>query len=175
MTPFSEMVTIGRAIKPQGRRGEIVVEPLSDRPDRFTHLTHVFVPGEGGAARKVAVSSTWPHKGRVVVKLEGVDSIDAAEGYRGLELRISEADLAALPAGSYYHHELRGLDVVDEKGRAVGRVEDLLETGAATVLVIRAEGRETLVPLAEGFVLSVDVPARRAVVHLPELAREDEQ
>ncbi len=169
MTLFSDMVTIGRAIKPQGRRGEIVVEPLSDRPDRFTTLKHVFVPTPDGGAREVAVRSIWPHKGRFVLKLEGVDTIDAAETYRGVDLRIPEAELESLPPGSYYHHELRGLEVFDEKGHALGRVADLLETGSAMVLVIRGQGEEMLVPLAEGFVLSVDVRSHRAVVRVPEL------
>jgi len=77
------------------------------------------------------------HKGRFVLKLEGVDSIDDAERYRGLELRIAEEDLAPLPEGSYYHHELRDLRVEDPQGVALGTVADLLETGAGTILVVR--------------------------------------
>jgi 16S rRNA processing protein RimM len=162
------MVSIGRAVKPQGRRGEIVIKPLSDRPDRFSTLTRVFVPGPDGGTREMAVTSCWPHKGRYVVKLDGVDSIDAAETFRDLELRIPEDELAPLPPGSYYHHQLKGVAVEDESGKRVGDVHDLLETGAAMVLVIRDGERETLLPLAEAFVLSVDVAARRAVVRLPE-------
>jgi 16S rRNA processing protein RimM len=165
---FDQLVTIGRAVKPQGRHGEIVVEVLTDFPERFDALQRVFVPGTAGGAREVEVETAWPHKGRMVVKLRGVDSIEAAETYRGMDLRIFEGDLATLPAGSYYHYQLKGLEVVETGGRVVGRVEDLLETGAAMVLVIRGEAGETLLPLADEFVKSVDLPARRMVVSVPE-------
>ena len=93
---FADMVTIGRIVRPQGRKGEVVVEPLSDRPDRFPSLRQAFVAGDSGAARPVQVRDAWPHKGRFVLKLEGVDSIDEAERYRGLDLRIPEEDLGRI-------------------------------------------------------------------------------
>jgi 16S rRNA processing protein RimM len=166
---WDDLITIGRAVKPQGRKGEIAVEPMTDRLDRFAAERRVFVPGPQGVPREAEIESSWPHKGRFVVKLRGVDSIDEAEAYRGLELRIAEDELPALPPGSYYHYQLKGLEVVDEAGRAVGRVADLLETGAAIVLVIRDGERETLIPLADEFVRSVDVAAGRAVVRVPEM------
>ena len=168
MVPFSELVTIGRAIKPQGRHGEIAVEVISDRPDRFESLTRVFVPGPQGAAREVAVERVWPHKGRMIVKLAGVDSIDVAESYRGMDLRIAEDELEALPPGSYYHHQLKGLAVVAEDGSGIGTIEDLLETGAAMVLVVRGPNGETLIPLADEYVRNVDLAAHKMLVHLPE-------
>ena len=167
---FADMVTIGRIVRPQGRKGEVVVEPLSDRPDRFPNLRQAFVAGEAGSARAVQVRDAWPHKGRFVLKLDGVDSIDEAERYRGLDLRIPEEDLSALPPGSYYHHQLRGLRVEDAEGREVGRVEEVMETGGeAAVLVVRGPGGETLIPLADAFVRAVDLPGGRVVVRLPEL------
>jgi 16S rRNA processing protein RimM len=115
------------------------------------------------------VTSCWPHKGRFVLKLAGVDSIDAAEAYRGAELRIGEDELAALPEGSYYHHQLRGLQVEDGQGRGLGTVEDLLRTGAgADVLVVRGAAGETLIPLATDFVQRVDLEQGRVIVRPPE-------
>jgi len=166
---FAELVAIGRVVKPQGRKGEVLVEPLSDRPDRFPALRAAYVPAPGGGSRQVAVESCWPHKGRFVLKLEGVDSIDEAEGYRGLELRIGEEELAALPPGSYYHHQLKGLRVEDPEGRSLGVAAELMETGASPVLVVRGPGRELLIPLAEPFVRRVDLEGGRMVVALPEM------
>ena len=169
--PFAELVAIGRVVKPQGRKGEVVVEPFSDRPDRFPSLRSVHVAAEGGAARRIDVDSIWPHKGRFVLKLRGIDSIDLAETLRGLEVRIGEEELAALPAGSYYHHQLKGLAVVDEGGEALGTVQDILETGGeAPVLSVRKQGAETLIPLAEAFVRRVDLAGGRIVVVKPEYA-----
>src|SRR5262245_21614452 len=163
------MITIGRVVKPQGRRGEVLTEPLTDRPDRFPSLRRAYVQGAPGEAREVRVASCWPHKGRFVLKLEGVDSIEAAEALRGLELRIAPEELAVLPEGSYYHHELVGLQAEDESGRRLGRVESVWETGAgAPVLVVRSEAGEQLVPLAADFVKRVDSARGRIVVAIPE-------
>jgi 16S rRNA processing protein RimM len=168
--PFAELVSIGRLVRPQGRKGELLAEPHSDRPDRFPTLRRAFVPGASGSAREVEVTSCWPHKGRFVLKLEGVDSIDQAEGYRGLELGIGEEELEALPAGSYYHHQLLGLAVQDESGEMLGTVQGVLETGAeARVLEVRGPRGELLVPMAETFIRTVDLANRRVTVTLREL------
>jgi 16S rRNA processing protein RimM len=162
---FDDLVAIGRIVRPQGRKGEIIADVLSDRPDRFPRLRRAFVGTPGGDGREVTVASTWPHKGRFVLKLEGVDSIEAAERFRGLELRIPEEELEPLPAGSFYHHQLVGLDVAVVGGRALGAVESILETGAeAKVLVVRGPEGESLIPFAEGFVSRVDLAARRIEV-----------
>jgi 16S rRNA processing protein RimM len=167
--PFRDLVVIGRVVKPQGRKGEVLAETFTDRPDRFPSLRRVFVPGPGDEAREVRVTSCWPHKGRFVLKIEGVDSIDDAERYRGLELRIAEEELAALPEGSYYHHQLRGLRVDDPSGTSLGVVMDLMETGGgATILVVRGPEGELLIPLADAFVKKVDVAGGRLVAERPQ-------
>ena len=163
---FSDLVLVGRVVKPQGRRGEVAVEVFSDRPERFPTLRRAYVPGPGGEPREVRVEGAFPHKGRYVLKLEGVDSIDEAERLRGLELRIAEEQLEPLPEGSYYHHQLIGLEVLDGE-RPLGRVAELLETGAAPVLVVRGPQGETLLPLAESFVRRVDLAAGRLLVEVP--------
>ncbi len=166
---FARLVLIGRVVKPQGRKGEVLVEPLSDRPERFPGLRRAFLPGPSGSARAVEVESTWPHKGRVVLKLRGVDSIDDAERLRGLELGIDESELETLPQGSYYHHQLVGLRALDAAGRDLGSVAAIWETGGeAPVLVVRGAAGETLVPLAEPFVPAIDLAAGTLCLRLPE-------
>jgi 16S rRNA processing protein RimM len=168
---YDDMITIGVVVKPQGRKGEVLVQPLSDRPHRFEALRRVFVPVPGsGQARAVAVTDRWPHKGRVVLKLEGVDSIDEAEKYRGLELRIGEDEVEELPAGSYYHYQLKGLKVEDPAGRPLGVAADVLVTGGeAPVLVVKGQGGELLIPMAEAFIRQVDLEHGRIVAVNPEL------
>lgn len=171
---FSELVLVGRVVKPQGRHGEVAVEPFSDREDRFPTLARAFVPAGGGEAREVKVERCWPHQQRFVLKLEGVDSIAEAETLRGAELRIAESELATLPEGSYYYHQLVGLQVDDEQGAAIGVVESVMETGAETrVLVVRGPQGETLLPFATVFVKSVDVERRLIVAARPEFTVAD--
>jgi len=170
MQPFEEMVTIGTVVKPQGRKGEVLTAPLSDRPDRFPTLRKAYVAGPRGSAREITVTSCWPHKGRFVLKIDGIDSIDAAETLRGLDIRIGEDALDALPAGSYYHHQLLGLEVREPDGGLMGKAADILETGGgAAVLVVRGREGEVLVPLAEDFVRGVDVARGLIVARRPEL------
>jgi 16S rRNA processing protein RimM len=165
---FEDLVVIGRLVRPQGRRGEVLAEPLSDREGRFAGLKRVFVEAGGGASRETQVTSVWPHKGRWVLKLAGCDSIDEAERQRGLRLGLPEEELGPLPAGSFYHHQIRGLAVVGEGGEALGRVEDVWETGAALVLVVRDGRSERLVPFAAPFIRDVRLGEGRLVVRLLE-------
>lgn len=169
-----DLLVIGSVVKPQGRRGEVLVHPLTDRPERFPNLETAFVTQEGAPPRSVRVTSTWPHKGRHVLKLEGVDSIDDAEKLRGAEIGIAEADLAELPEGSFYHYQLKGLQVTDAGGDTVGVVEDVMETGAgAPVLVVQGARGETLVPFASDFVKTVNLADARIVIERLEYAGAD--
>ena len=90
---FADMVTIGRIVRPQGRKGEVVVEPLSDRPDRFPSLRQAFVAGEAGSAQPVRVHDAWPHKGRFVLKLDcdGLEMDEIKRLAAGLDLDGIEA------------------------------------------------------------------------------------
>ena len=169
MPAFADLVLVGRVVKPQGRHGEVKVEPFSDREDRFPTLARAFLPAPDGGSREVKVERCWPHKDRFVLKLKGVDSISQAEELRGAELRIAEAHLVPLPEGSYYFHELTGLRVVDEQGSELGVVASVMETGAETrVLVVRGAEGETLLPFAAAFVRSVDLARGELVVVRPE-------
>lgn len=157
----ADSVTIGIVLRPHGIRGEVVVEPLTDNENRFATLEEVRVVRPSGSSLRLKVASMFPHKGRLVIQFEGIASIEDAETLRAAELRIPTASLPALPAGSYYHHELRGLDVRVESGESIGTVTDLWETGATPVLVIHdAKARETLLPLVDAFILEVDVKGR---------------
>jgi len=89
-------------------------------------------------------------------------------------LRIAEEDLAALPVGSFYHHELVGLRVEDEQGAEIGAVAEVMETGAETrVLVVRGPEGETLLPFASDFVRTVDLAGGRIVALRPEYVVAD--
>jgi 16S rRNA processing protein RimM len=175
MSPVpGDLVAIGRVVRPRGIRGEVLAESFSDRPERFPSLRRAFVAGAAGGAREVAVTACWPHKGGFVLKFGGVDSFEEAERLRGMEICIAERELPALPDGSYYHHQLRGLRVEDRDGRRLGVVADLMETGGASpVLVVRNGEAESLVPFAVGFIERVDLPVGRLVVAPPEMVDGD--
>lgn len=154
----ADSVTIGIVLRPHGIRGEVVVEPLTDNETRFATLEDVRLARPSGSDLKLRVVSMFPHKSRLVIQFEGISSIEQAETLRNAELRIPMASLPPLPEGSYYHHELRGLDVRVESGASIGKVSELWETGATPVLMIHdGEGHETLLPLVDAFILEVNV------------------
>jgi len=174
MPAFADLVLVGRVVKPQGRKGEVKVEPYSDRADRFPRLARAFVPAPGGGSRAVEIEGCWPHKDHFVLKLRGVDSITQAEAFRDAELGIPESELETLPPGSYYYHQLAGLEVVDEQGAPLGKVASVMETGAETrVLVVQGPRGETLVPFAQDFVRSVDLVHGVLAVVRPEYVDAD--
>lgn len=170
----SDLVLVGRVVKPQGRHGEVAVVCLSDRKDRLPTLARVVVAPKDAAPRELRVERCWPHKQRFVLKLEGVDSIAEAEALRDAGLGIPESELERLPAGSFYHHQLTGLRVEDERGEEIGRVLSVMETGAETrVLVLSGPQGETLLPFAAAFVKSVDLEGGRIVAARPEYVVAD--
>ena len=174
MPAFADLVLVGRVVKPQGRKGEVKVEPFSDREDRFPRLARAFVPAPDGGSREVEIERCWPHKDHFVLKLRGVDTITQAEALRDAELRIPESELETLPPGSYYYYQLSGLKVVDERGALLGTVASVMETGAETrVLVVQGPRGETLLPFAEEFVRSVDLVHGVLAVVRPEYVDAD--
>lgn len=174
MTSFHDLVAVGRVVKPQGRHGEVAVLSLSDRPGRLPGLRRAFLPAPDGGVREVVIRGCRPHKGRFVLAIEGITTIDEAETLRGLELRIATEDLEELPSGSYYHHQLTGLRVEDETGAELGVVREIVETGAeARVLVVEGAGGEMLLPFAADFVRAVDLAGGRIRARRPEYVVAD--
>lgn len=159
----SRRVPIARVVRTHGLRGEVVCELLTDFPERFARTAAVYVRrGE----HAVPIESSRLDRDRVVLKLAGVSSLEAAEALRGAELSVPVEQLEPLPAGSYYWHQLLGLSVETDEGRELGRLADILRTGANDVYVVRGEKGELLLPAIADVVLGVDLEARVMRVHL---------
>jgi 16S rRNA processing protein RimM len=149
---------------------------LSDRPERFEKLEQAFLFGEQGILpdQPTEVEEVWEHRGQVIFKFRGIDTISAAETLRGIEVRIPITERAPLEEGEYYHSDLIGCAVVDKaSGEALGTVAQVLEVGAAPLLSVTAQdGGEILVPLAKSICVEIDVKGGRIVAELPEGLKE---
>lgn len=177
-------VTVARILRPHGRRGEVAAEILTDFPERLKRLTSVelFNPVRNGArdsARQCRVRSCWLSQsrgGQAIFHLEGSDSIDDAKRLVGFEVQIALADRLALPAGSYYVTDLAGCEVIENGGRALGRVREVEihgeEIAGTPYLVVDSPSGELLVPLAQDICTNIDIAARRITVTLPEGLRD---
>lgn len=163
-------------VKPQGRHGEVAVEPHTSFPERFAERHRIFALSPLGERRALTVEDAWAHKGRMVLKLQGIESISDAEALVGCELQIPLAERAQLQAGEAYVSDLVGCTLWARQGGAgelteVGPVEDVLfGAGEAPLLVVKPGGRELMVPLAAEYLTAagIDVSRRRVEMALPE-------
>ena len=130
----TQFLAVARIVKPQGRRGEVVADILTDFPERFENLNRAFLENANGDPRAVEIEDTWPHKGRIVLKFSGVDSIDQADPLRGLHVFIPREDRVALSEHQYYVWELEGCRVIHQvagNAREIGVVTGIERTGGA--------------------------------------------
>lgn len=166
----AELVTVARVAKPRGVRGEVVADLLTDFPERFKGLEALIAVFPGGRRERLGLEGHWFHGGRVVLKLKGYDSPEAAAALAGCVLAVPESEAVELGEGEFYDWQLEGCRVETIEGRDVGAVREVLHTGGeAPVLVILDEGgRENLVPLAESICVEIDVAAKLIRVDAPE-------
>ena len=154
-----DLISVGRVIKPFGLRGRVVIDPLTDFPERFAPGGSVLINGD-----TFQITASKPRKDGWVLKLEGVNTPEQAETLRGATLQVPESDLHPLPEGQYYRFQVIGLLAVNGDGDEVGQVTDVLETGSNDVYLIKGPGGERLVPALPQFVTQIDLDAGRMII-----------
>ena len=164
-----EFITLARVLKTQGRRGEVAVEVHSDVPDRFSVGMRLFALDDGGNRREVKVEELWPHKGHLVLKFQGVDSISEAENLLRCELQVPQAERAKLEPGRTYSSDLTGCTVFDGD-REIGRIEGIeFGAGEAPLLIVRGKQKTPYeIPYAEAYLVNVDPAGKQVRMRLPE-------
>jgi 16S rRNA processing protein RimM len=158
-------VAIGRIVQPHGVRGEVSVEVLTDFPERFDTIEVVYLGSASEAEARRVKTSRW-HQDRVLLSFEGCEDRTAAEELRGLLVQIPAEEVMPLPEGEYYAHDLIGLDVLTVEGEALGRVNDILFTGANEVYVVVGPRGQILLPAITDVVERIDLSAGQIVVRL---------
>lgn len=167
--PSGDFITLALVVKTQGRVGEVAVE-LHSAAERFAEGMKLFALGKDeGARRELEVEDVWPHKGLLVLKFRGVDSISDAEILIGAELQIPSAERADLEQGWTYISDLIGCIVVD-RGSEIGRIEDVeFGAGEAPLLIVaNGVGKKFDVPFAEAYLEGVNIAQRQVRMNLPE-------
>jgi 16S rRNA processing protein RimM len=165
-----DFITLARVVKTQGRHGEVAAESHSDVPERFTQGMKLFALAKSQESRReVEIEELWPHKGLLVLKFRGVDTISEAEVLVGAELQVPRQERAKLEPGWTYVSDLIGCQVFDH-GREIGRVEDVqFGAGEAPLLIVAdGAGKKFDVPFAEAYLEGVDVTRRQVRMNLPD-------
>jgi 16S rRNA processing protein RimM len=172
-----EFVTLARVAKTQGRYGEVAADLFSDFPERFAERHRVFALNAQGERRQLELEGFWPHKGRIVLKFVGVDSITQAEELIGSEIQIPASERAELEDGANYISDLVGCTVVASVAGTAGTKPERelgplravqFGAGEAALLVIGEGRQELLIPYATEYVKRVDVEHKRIELLLPE-------
>lgn len=153
------------------------MEVLTDFPERFEKGRTLYVEASGDRPVPVVVENAWAHKGLLILKFSGIDSIDQANRLRGSHILIPQEERTALPDHRYYLWELKGCRVVREpRGEAtsaveVGTVVDVEPTGGVDILRVESvhDGHsEVLIPLAQSICKRIDIKAKVIVIDPPE-------
>lgn len=175
----TEWATIGQVVALFGVRGELKVRLLTDIPDRFEQLEVVYI---GQDHQQYRIERVRPYKGEMIVlKLAGFEDANAAELLRGQEIVIPVSQLAQLPSGKYYQHDILGLTVLTLDNRELGQIVDILETGSNDVYTIKdPDGRQVLIPAIKDVIKRIDLIRHTMYIDpLPGLleppTREDEE
>ena len=182
--PAQEWTWLARIRGPQGRKGEVFADILTDFPERFAQRHRLWLLAEAepaAAPREVNLIAFWLHKGGVVLHFSGIDSISAAETLAGLGVAIPRAERAILDEDRVYIADLIGCTLVDVSksdasspepvtpGVLVGVIDDVdLDAGPVALLVVKGDSGEVLVPYAKGYLRNVDLVTKRVEMALPE-------
>lgn len=158
-------LAVGKLRRPHGVRGEMVMEVLTDFPERFQPGAVVYV---GPRRLPLTIRSVCPFHDMLLIAFEGYHDRDQVGIFRNQLVTVPASEAPPLPEDEYYYHELLGLRVITDQGEVLGTLVEILETGANEVYIVEPKGGgpEILLPAIEEVILAVDLEAGTMTVHL---------
>jgi 16S rRNA processing protein RimM len=177
-----QWVWLARIRRPQGRKGEVFAEVLTDFPEKFAERRQLWLLPEGAAAsrssagspspRQIQLTNHWLHKGGVVLHFAGVESISEAETLTGMIVVIPREERAVLAEDEVYIADLIGcvlVDVANPEATNIGEIENVERgLGPVPMLIVRGASGEVLVPFAKSYLRRIDLVAKRVEMALPD-------
>ena len=164
----SSYIAIARIVRTRGNKGEVLVDSLTDFPERFDILEEVWLEFEDSRTEKFALDFTWEHKGRRILKFTGIDTISSAEELVGCLVQVPRNQAVQLPEGTYFDHDLIGCSVEDIQGRKLGIVEDILRISGNNQLVVKDRNKEFLIPAVKSICTRISIVKKQILVDPPE-------
>ncbi|MBD5133634.1 MAG: 16S rRNA processing protein RimM [Clostridiales bacterium] len=147
---MNEFLDCGQIVNTHGIHGEVRIVPWADSPEFLCRFSTLYVDG-----KPIRVTSSRVHKGSVIAKLDGVDTVEQAMILKGKTVQIRRSD-AKLPEGAFFLADIIGLDVVDEAGSRLGTLKEVLSPSHQQVYVVEGE-REILIPAVPEFILETNI------------------
>lgn len=168
-----DFVLLAYLVRTQGRHGELIADILTDFPERFSERPHVWLlaPDAKAAPREAEIERHWLHKGRIVLKFAGIDSISGAAPLSGWHVAVPREQRALLADDAVYIADLIGCHVINEADGAsdLGPVlaVERGSGGAPDLLVIQHDGDELLIPFAKTFIVQINPAEQMLRMRLP--------
>jgi 16S rRNA processing protein RimM len=164
MNATTDLIIIGRIERPFGVHGDVRVQSLSDAPGRFEHLTSVTLVAADGRTIRARVTRVRKAGHAYIIGFDTFSSPEEAVGFKGGVLQVPRASSPPLPDDHYYVGDLIDLSVRDDRGRPLGRLEEVWELPGSHVLVVRDGRRERLIPATKRAVAAVDLSGRSMTI-----------
>ena len=155
---MERLFKIGKIINTHGIKGEVKVYPLTEDPNKFKRLKTVLVDGVEKKIQGVKFQ-----KDRVILKIEGIDSMNDAETYKEKYIEIPRANEPELPPDTYYVADLKKCTVYDTNDKELGKVFDVISTPNNDVYWIK-EPKELLIPVLKDIVFTIDIDSKKIVI-----------
>lgn len=166
---MSEKLLAAKIVNTHGIRGEVKAVYYTDSPQFFEDIKNVFLGEE-----EYSLTGSRAHKGAVLLKLSGVDSIDEAEKLVGKEI-FAKREEACLPEGQFFIVDIIGCTVKDESGSVIGQIEDVFPTGSNDVFeTLLPSGKKAYIPNIHDVVKHIDTDKKEVVIHVMEGLIDDE-
>lgn len=161
---------VGKIVNTHSLKGEVKVISSTDfEEERFKKGSKLLITRGNQLIREVVVQSYRNHKNFLLVKFEGIDSVEEAEKLKNLQIKIDSDEVGELEENEFYFHEIIGCQVFDENDRNLGEIIDILTPGANDVWVIKGEnGKEILIPYIEDVVKKIDITSKKVNIEVME-------
>lgn len=155
---MKDILRVGKIVNTHGLKGEVKVIPLTDDPKRYNELEFVIIDG---VERKI--QGCKYQKDRVIVKVDGIDSIEEAEKYKNKYMEIPREHAVPLEEDTYYIADIIGCLVYDTNGKNLGEVYDVIQTKNNDVYWIR-KPKELLIPVLLDIVTDIDIDNKKITI-----------
>jgi 16S rRNA processing protein RimM len=162
-----DRVTIGQITRVRGIKGEIVVVPLTDDPQRFRKLRKVII-SEKESIKGFQVEGEREFKGKVFFKLKQVENSEEAKKLVGGFIEIERDQLVELPEGRYFIFDIIGLQVVTTKGEKIGKVKEVIALPANDLYLVEGDKRQYDIPALKKVVKRIDLEKKEMIIEPPE-------
>lgn len=161
-----EYFEIGQIVNHFGIKGMVKVNPFTNDISQFEELKSVLVE-KNGKLLDIQIEEVKYSKNQILLKLKGIDTVEEAEKYRNCYIKIARENAKKLSKNTYFIADLLGLTVYTDENILLGKVEDIYNSGASDIYVVKSEdGKQILLPGIKDVIKQIDLEQEKIIVHL---------